>query len=255
MAGILSAIVENKRREIEELRKARFAANFSPRPLTLRREPHEPLRLITEIKLRSPSAGSLSTRLSVAERAAAYERGGASMISVLCDRRFFDGSYEHLEQARAACSLPLLCKEFILDPIQLDAAVAHGADAVLLIVRCLSADLLRTLVVESRSRGLSPLVEIHGEAELELALAAGAELIGVNARDLDTLQMDVAGAAKIVQELPPNITAVHLSGVKDTSDIAALRRGRADAVLLGEALMRQDDPTVLLQSLAVAAHD
>jgi indole-3-glycerol phosphate synthase len=150
--------------------------------------------LISEIKRRSPSAGALSTRLSVAERAAAYERAGASMLSILCDSHFFDGSYEHLREARAATRLPLLCKEFVVDEVQLDVARAFGADAVLLIVRCLSAERTVELVRAARERELVPFVEVATEDELGIALSAGADLVGVNAADLDTLQMDAARA-------------------------------------------------------------
>ncbi len=253
MKRVLTSILESKRREVAMLKRGSRSRGATPRPISLARKAGDPLHVIAEIKRRSPSAGQLSTRLSVGERAAAYEAAGASMISVLCDGPFFDGSFEHLRQARAACSLPLLCKEFILDPVQLDVAVEHGADAVLLIVRCLDDDMLALLVAESRKRGLQPLVEIHGADECRAALDAGADWIGVNARDLDTLEMDVAGASSIVDELPAGVTAIHLSGVKAPSDIERLARTRADAVLLGEAVMRLDDPTQLLRELVSAA--
>jgi indole-3-glycerol phosphate synthase len=250
---VLTSILESKRREIATLTRGARSSRMEPRPVALERRAGDPLRLIAEIKRRSPSAGELSTRLSVAERATAYEAAGASMISVLCDGPFFDGSFEHLTQARAACSLPLLCKEFILDSVQLDAAIEHGADAVLLIVRCLDDAQLTHLVAESRKRGLQPLVEVHGADECRSALEAGADWIGVNARDLDTLELDVAGARDVVEQLPAGVTAIHLSGVKSTGDIEQVARTRADAVLLGEALMRLDDPTELLTELVSAA--
>jgi indole-3-glycerol phosphate synthase len=189
----------------------------------------------------------------VAERAAAYERAGAAMLSVLCDAKFFDGDYQHLLEARAACALPLLCKEFVIDEVQLDAARAYGADAVLIIVRCVPPERTVELVRAARARELQPFVEIANEAELAVALEAGADLIGVNARDLDALAMDAARAARVLAAIPAEVTAVHLSGLAKPEDVTRLRQTRADAALVGEALMRQDDPEPLLRSLAAAA--
>src|SRR6185295_18463364 len=132
---------------------------------------------------------------SAGARARVYEQAGAAMLSVLTDAEFFDGAFEHLTQARAACALPILCKDFVLDEVQLDAARAFGADAVLLIVRCIEGEArLAELIAAARARQLEPLVEIASDAETRQALDAGAELIGVNARDLDTLAIDVARA-------------------------------------------------------------
>src|SRR5690606_15256778 len=136
----------------------------------------------------------------------AYERAGAAMVSVLCDARFFDGGYPHLTEARGAVALPLLCKEFVIDEVQLDAARAFGADAVLIIVRCLTPDRVAALVAAARERDLVPFVEIANEAEARIALDAGADLIGVNARDLDTLAMDPQRAETVLAGLPEGIT-------------------------------------------------
>src|SRR5690606_12639356 len=162
MAGVLDRILAAKQGDIAALRARSLPA---PPPLVrpdLRRSPAGtgPLKLIAEIKRRSPSAGALSTVLDVPERARAYERGGATMISVLCDQTFFDGGFEHLAAARAATTLPLLCKDFVLDPVQLDAARAFGASAVLLIVRCLGDDALLRLHEGALERGLLPIVEV-----------------------------------------------------------------------------------------------
>ncbi len=211
------------------------------------------LSLITEIKRRAPSAGQLSTVLSVAERAAAYERAGAAMLSVLCDAHFFDGDYQHLVEARAATKLPLLCKEFVIDEAQLDAARAFGADAVLLIVRCLAPGRTAELIQAARARDLVPFVEVATEQELTVALDGGAELIGVNARDLDTLVMDAARAARVLAAIPSGITRAHLSGLSKPEDITRIKASGADAALVGEALMRADDPEPLLRTLAAAA--
>jgi indole-3-glycerol phosphate synthase len=253
LSGVLAEILATKASEVEALRGRTFPAGPPRRPLSLAREPGAPLRLIAEIKRRSPSAGALSTVLSVAERAAAYERAGASMLSVLCDSHFFDGEYAHLQEARAACALPLLCKEFVIDEAQLDAARAFGADAVLLIVRCLTPERMRALVEAARQRELVPFVEVATEEELRVALDAGSDLIGVNARDLDTLVMDAARAARVLGAIPSGVVRAHLSGLSKPEDVLRIRESGADAALVGEALMRADDPEPLLRSLAAAA--
>jgi len=250
--SILERILSKKRAEVEALRGRSWPSPPPRRPVDLGRS-GGPLKLITEIKRRSPSAGALSTKLGVAERARIYEQGGASMLSVLCDTDFFDGSFEHLLEAKRATSLPMLCKEFVIDELQLDQARAYGADAVLIIVRCLSPDRVPELISAARDRELVPFVEITSEDEMRLALGAGADLVGVNSRDLDTLAMDGARAQRVLEALPDGVVRVHLSGVVGESDVAAIAGSHADAVLLGEALMRLDDPGPLLSRLLAAA--
>lgn len=253
--GVLEDILKTKRAEIPALRKQKLPAEPSFRPaFDLKRHDAEPLRLICEIKKRSPSAGVLSTVLSVADRARAYEQGGASALSVLCDRTYFDGGYSDLSEARSGCSLPLLCKEFILDECQLDAALAYGASAVLLIVRCLTDEELSRLIDGCEKRFLTPLVEVYTQEEASRALAAGARCIGVNARDLDSLTMDQIRAAEILAKLPATVTRIHLSGVRGPEDIQQLRTGPSDGALVGELLMREDAPLSTLLSLHQAAH-
>jgi indole-3-glycerol phosphate synthase len=260
--GVLDAILEAKRRELAELatRTPSGAANARGPSVVaaLRRSSQDPLRLITEIKRRSPSAGTLSTALTVAERALVYAQNGASMISVLCDRPFFDGGFEHLAQVRAALdeagiAVPLLAKEFVLEALQIEEAAASGADAVLLIARIVSSDELGRLVARARALRLEPLVEVVSEAELEAALAAGATVIGVNARDLDTLVMDLARAQRVLAAIPKDRIALHLSGLKGPEDVATVARTRVDGALIGEALMRQDDPSELLRTMVAAS--
>jgi indole-3-glycerol phosphate synthase len=253
MSGVLAEILATKAVEVATLRAQRFAPAPPRRPLSLARAAGEPLRLIAEIKHRSPSAGQLSTKLGVPERAAAYERAGADMVSVLCDARYFDGSFDQLAAARRACSLPLLCKEFVIDEVQLDAARSHGADAVLIIVRCLEPARVSALVRAARERELEPFVEVATEDEARLAVDAGGTLIGVNARDLDTLAMDAAHAARILAVLPATVVSVHLSGLKTPQAVSAVARSRAHAALIGETLMRKDDPEPLLRELVAAA--
>jgi indole-3-glycerol phosphate synthase len=252
--GRLAEILAQKHRELSSLRARALPAPPTRRPVALGRDGNGgKLSLITEIKLRSPSAGKLSTALSVAARAQAYERAGAAMLSVLCDAHFFDGEYQHLLEARAATQLPLLCKEFVIDEAQLDAARAFGADAVLLIVRCVSPARTAQLIAGARERDLVPFVEVTTDEELQIALDAGATLVGVNARDLDTLVMDAARAARVLAAIPEPVVRVHLSGLAKPEDIIRIRQSGADAALVGEALMRADDPEPLLRTLARAS--
>lgn len=248
--GILEKILAQKQSELPALRGARLPSPPSVRPVALRRREGDPLNLICELKHRSPSAGPLSTKLSVPERAAIYEKFGAKMISVLCDETFFGGGYEHLALARQTTQIPLLCKEFIIDEVQLDHAAAYGASAALLIVRCLDPKRLETLIEASRSRGLTPLVEVTSSEEAEVALGSGADHVGVNARDLDTLSMDGARAERVLAELSDKVAAFHFSGVKTQADVARIAKTKTSGALIGEVLMRLDDPSAHLAELA-----
>ena len=260
--GLLDDIRAQKAREIAALERLPPPARPASSPIrsalrALRRPKGEPLRLIAEVKFRSPSAGPLSRALSAIDRARAYEAGGAAMVSVLTDPTWFDGSLDDLQSAREQVAVPVLCKDFVLDPVQIDHAWAAGADAVLIIVRCIHDDSgrgsLGNLVAGCRTRGVEPFVEVIDERELERALEAGATLIGVNARDLDTLAMDAERAARVLASIPSDCVAVHLSGLKTRTDAAKIATSRADAALIGEALMRRDDPAGLMAELVLGA--
>jgi indole-3-glycerol phosphate synthase len=251
--GVLDSILEQKLRDVAALAERELPPAPPRRRLSLARRPGDPLRLIAEIKLRSPSAGPLSRDLSVAARARAYEEAGASMISVLTDSTFFEGDWAHLAEAKHATTLPILCKEFVISEHQLDAARAYGADAVLLIVRCLTAERVVALVAAARQRELVPLVEIASHDEARLALDAGAELVGVNARDLDSLEMQPERAARVLRSLPSWAVPVHLSGLGSPEDVARVARSSASAALIGEALMRRSDPKPLLSAMCAEA--
>jgi indole-3-glycerol phosphate synthase len=262
--GILSTILEEKRAEIARLRAAPpLFSTRAPRgdvAASLSRPAGQPLRLVCEIKLRSPSAGDLSRVLGAAERALRYAGAGASMISVLTDQPFFAGSYDTLAECRDALDAAhgarrplLLCKDFVIDPIQLDRAACAGADAVLLIARIVTPGELTGLVLEARRRGLEPIVEVAAAGEIEPALGAGARLIGVNARDLDTLEVDRARAAEILQALGGRAVTLHFSGLRTPEDVAEVAAGPSAGALIGEALMRQDDPTELVRAMVKAA--
>ena len=268
--NVLARIVAQKQSEVAAARGSGTAPRGpirSPRRVgdggldvlrALRRPAGEPLRLLAEVKFKSPSAGELSRALDAPSRAVAYAEGGARMVSVLCDGTFFGGSFDDLLRSRQALdarglAVPLLAKEFIVDPLQLDWALIHGADAVLIIARIVRPDQVAGLAREAVLRGLEPLIEVTTEGERDVALQAGARIIGVNARDLDTLAMDSTRAARVLAGIPPDRVAIHLSGIKSQEDVRAIAAGRADAALVGEVLMRQEDPTPFLRNLVSAA--
>jgi indole-3-glycerol phosphate synthase len=208
------------------------------------------LSLIAEFKRRSPSSGEIDSDASVQSIAQAYERGGAAALSVLTDEVHFGGSLEDLRQAREACDLPILRKDFVVDHYQLYEAAAHGADAVLLIVRALGDEQLATLHAEAMALDLDPLVEVHDEDELELALALDAQVIGINNRNLDTGRVDVATTFELMPDVPAGKTVVAESGISDTGQLEELDRVGVDAVLIGEALMRAADQESKARELA-----
>jgi indole-3-glycerol phosphate synthase len=217
----------------------------------LRREPGGLPRVIAEIKRRSPSAGEIRRRErgDVAQLASAYVAGGAAAISVLCDGPGFGGSALDLRRAARAVSLPILFKEFVLDEVQLDLACAVGASMALLIVRALTKERLHALVRASYERGLAPVVEAADADELQIALETDAEIVGVNARDLGTFRVDKTAAVRALASIPAERIAIHMSGVHGALDLRDVASGRADAVLVGESLMRAPDPTRKLREL------
>ena len=208
------------------------------------------LSLISEFKRRSPSAGEISASATVAEQVGAYERGGAAALSVLTDERHFGGSLEDLRAARAACDLPILRKDFIVDPYQLYEAAVHGADAVLLIVRALDDRELRAMYDEARDLDLDCLVEVHDAEELQRALELDAEVIGINNRDLDAGTVDVSTTYELMPDVPAGKTAVAESGISSRAELEELERVGVDAVLIGGALMSAADPEAKTRELA-----
>ena len=200
------------------------------------------LHVISEIKRRSPSKGGLNELLDPVEMARAYERGGASCLSVLTDVEFFGGSVEDLQRARAACVLPVLRKDFTVSPRDVCDARTMGADCVLLIAAALSQGELVDLHGLAVSVGLDVLVEIHDERELEAALAADATLIGVNQRDLVTFEVDHERALRMARVIPEGVVKVAESGVRGRDDAAALHDAGYHAVLVGETLVTAGDP-------------
>ena len=262
MSGLLEEILANKRREVEAAKQKRtldelqeaccevgpcrgFAA-----ALTADRSK---LAVIAEAKRKSPSAGDLKAGDDISARARMYQQGGAACVSVLTDMRYFGGCNEHLGEARRACSLPLLRKDFIVDEWQVFETRAIGADCMLLIAAALDPDELRELTSIGHEIGLDVLVEIHSAAEIEPALDSGSSLIGINNRNLDTLANDLATTEKLALLLRGNsLTLVSESAIHTGRDADYAAGAGVDAVLVGEALMRSDDPASLLGELQVA---
>ncbi len=207
------------------------------------------LSLIAEFKRRSPSIGAIAPDAVVADQVAAYERGGAAALSVLTDGPHFGGSLDDLRAARGAATLPIIRKDFIVDPYQLYEAATNGADAVLLIVRALRKRDLHALYEEARALDLDCLVEVHDADELERALELDAEVIGINNRDLDGQGVDIQTTFELMPDVPAGKTVVAESGISGREELMELERVGVDAVLIGGALMLADDPELKTREL------
>jgi indole-3-glycerol phosphate synthase len=204
---------------------------------------------IAEFKRRSPSKGWIHREADPVAVAAAYEAAGAAAMSVLTDTPFFGGSLEDLRKARSTARLPILRKDFVLDPYQVVEARAAGADAVLLIVAALRDQDLRELLAETELWGMEALVETHDEAEIARAVDVGARIIGINHRDLRTFEMDMDLAVRMRPKIPTDRLVVAESGIHSAADVARMREAGIDAVLVGESLMRAADPSAALRAL------
>lgn len=213
----------------------------------------EGVSIIAEVKRSSPSAGELAPIEDTAGLARAYESGGAAVISVLTESRRFNGSLADLRAVRAAVDVPLLRKDFILTSYQLWEARAHGADLALLIVAALDQNALISLVERAESIGLTPLVEVHDEEEIDRAVDAGAKLLGVNARNLRTLEVDRDLFARLVPRIPEGIVKVAESGIRGPRDVIDYARAGADAILVGESLVTGKEPRTAVADLVAAA--
>jgi len=208
--------------------------------------------VIAEVKRASPSRGELADIADPAELAKVYEDGGARVISVLTEERRFRGSLADLDAVRAAVDLPVLRKDFIVGPYQIHEARAHGADLILLIVAALEQNVLESLLDRTESLGMTALVEAHTEEEADRALAAGAKVVGINARNLKTLEVDRDAFARIAPGLPTEVIKVAESGVRGTADLLAYAGAGADAVLVGEGLVTSGDPRAAVAELVTA---
>jgi len=215
----------------------------------LRRGPRDPVRVIAEYKRASPSAGTIRDDLEVEDVARRYAAAGAAALSILTDERFFGGHPDFLARARAVVSVPLLRKDFVVDAYQVVEARVLGADAILLIVAALTDGELAGLSSLAADLGLDALVEVHSEGEAERAVAAGARLIGVNHRDLKTFTIDMSLTARLGRLVPEGTILVGESGIRSAADVAQLGRDGVHAVLIGEHLMRAQDPGRALREL------
>jgi indole-3-glycerol phosphate synthase len=257
MASYLDRILEVTRERLGEQRRRRSLGDLE-REAAQAGSPRDfpgavtapGISLVAELKRRSPSAGPIRTDVDPAERAAAYERGGARALSVLTEPVFFSGSLQDLERARGACALPVLRKDFVLDPYQVVEARAAGADAVLVIVAATGdRGLYREVMAAAADLGLAALVEVHDEVELDLAFEADPRLIGVNQRNLHTFEVDRSLAARLRRSIPPEVAVIAESGIGGRAEVEALEAAGVEGVLVGETLMRSDDPEAAVAEL------
>ena len=258
MDAFLDQIVAKTRRKVIEAKDGSDLRELERRaeqhvPHGFRRVLEETSRagvaVIAELKKKSPSKGLIRAEFYVEKLAKELEAAGAAALSVLTDEEFFQGSLENLRLASAAVKIPCLRKDFIVDEFQLLEARANSADAVLLIVAALSQEELTRLALGARSHGLDVLCEVHDEEELQRALDAKCDLIGVNTRDLRTFKVDVETAFGLAERLPENVVRVAESGIRSGEDIARLRAAGYQAFLIGESLMRADSPGEALREL------
>ena len=258
-ASVLDSILEGVRADVAAreaavpLADVRAAAMKAPPPRNVMAALREPgVGVIAEVKRASPSRGQLAPIADPAKLASAYADGGARVISVLTEQRRFHGSLDDLDAVRAAVSIPVLRKDFIVGPYQVHEARAHGADMLLLIVAALEQSALASMLDRTESLGMTALVEVHTEEEADRALQAGAKVIGVNARDLKTLDVDRDCFARIAPGLPSDVIRIAESGVRGPADLLAYAGAGADAVLVGEGLVTSGDPRSAVADLVTA---
>lgn len=249
-------------REISETELARLDGSL-PRPpsfATALRRADGQLAVISEIKRRSPSAGDIKAGASALEQARRYQAAGADALSILTDERYFGGTLDDLRSAVAhfaatpptSDAIPCLRKDFMVHPVQVHEAREAGASAILIIVRALTDDEIKTLFRAANAAGLDALFEIHSESEIDRAVAHGARIIGVNNRDLALFKTDLGLSERLIPRFPPDVTAVSESGIHTAADAARARAAGAHAILCGEALMRAENPAALISAFRTA---
>ena len=258
MPTSLDSIVSATRKRVSESRRStdlrgleRKAAEHTPRGFRerLRHTARSGPAIVTELKKASPSKGLIRADFRPIELAQELEQSGATALSVLTDEQFFQGSLDYLEQASAATSLPCLRKDFIIDEFQILESRARCADAILLIVAALEQKELLTFARTAQAHQLDVICEVHDEDELQRALDAGCDLIGVNSRDLKTFKVDLATALRLGEKIPSDCVRVAESGIHSGADVARLRSAGYDAFLIGESLMRAERPGEALKIL------
>jgi indole-3-glycerol phosphate synthase len=242
----LVEILAEKKNEVEKLKKApAFEADHGlPAQRDFKAVISVPQRisLIAEIKFASPSAGLIREKTDPTLVGRVYEQAGAAAVSLLTDKRFFKGDLNQLPRLKRAISLPILRKDFIIDGVQVREAFLYGADAILLIARILSQPQLAELISMCRELGMAPLTEIHDAADLEKAVESGADIIGINNRDLDTFKVDIHTTSALAPLVPEDCILISESGIEKVADIMSLKNSGIQAVLVGSALMRSNDP-------------
>ena len=253
--GRLEPLVSAAQQRVATLRAGRAelerrARAAPPAPLFGTRSPDGTIGVIAEVKRRSPSAGAIHETLDPVAHARAYAAGGAIGISVLTEPAFFGGSLEDLRRVAAAVSLPVVRKDFLLEELQLVEARAAGAAAVLIIVRILEPQRVRSLVRAAHDLGLAALVEVHTAGELETAVAAGATIVGVNSRDLDSFTIDRDAADRLIAQVPRDLVTVAESAIAGRGDVERVGAAGADHVLVGTAVARLADPQDAVRGLA-----
>jgi len=259
--NILQKIVAHKKEEVtqakakvsvEALQEVCAARTFRPFEANLAAATKERMAIIAEIKRASPSKGVICAGLNPAVQAVAYEKGGASALSVLTDHHFFKGTEADLKAARAHCDLPVLRKDFIIDPYQIFETAAMGADAALLIVRILSQPQLSEYMAICRELGLAVLVETHNAQEIERAVLAGATIVGVNNRNLESFDTNITRSAELAEKVASNTILVAESGIWTADDVRQLAQTGIRVFLVGESLVRAEDPVKTLKELVYA---
>lgn len=266
MSDILNKIVAVKREEVAAAlkRKPLAAMRFGAESRVLTRDFVGALRakisagkpaVIAEIKKASPSKGVLRADFIPADIAQSYAEHGAACLSVLTDKDFFQGSIDYLKQARASCSLPVLRKDFIVDPYQVYESRVMGADCILLIAACLDDAQMKALEALALSLDMAVLVEVHDRAELERALQLKTPLLGINNRNLQTFEVSLDTTLGLLKDVPADRLLVTESGISTPADVARLREAKVNAFLVGEAFMRAEDPGVALAGLFPDATD
>lgn len=255
---ILARIVAKKREELAgAVAPLEEWENAAAKRMAVRRDFRAALSarvpaVIAEVKKASPSKGLLSANFDPARIARQYEAGGAAALSVLTDESFFQGSLADLESARAAVGLPVLRKDFTIDESQIVQAAAHGADAILLIAAILTEREIRDFREAAARYRMAALVEVHNRRELDIAIAAGSEIIGVNNRDLSTFEVTLETSLALAEHIPPGVLRVTESGIHDAADVVKLRSAGYTAFLVGEHLMKSGDPAAALARLVAA---
>lgn len=255
---ILERILKIKRAEVSVLKKTQEFAREPDKSALSGLPPARDFRgalkksscaVIAEVKRKSPSKGVLRDGLDPVKLAGAYEQNGAAAISVLTDRQFFGGSADDLRKIKKAVNIPVLRKDFIIDPCQIYESRMMGADAVLLIARVLDRAALKDYIATVRSLGMAALVEIHDRYDAEKAVTSGAEIIGINNRDLSNFVTDIRTTLDLLAYIPEGKTIVSESGINTRTDIVLLQHAGVDAFLIGEALVKAEDPAVRLREL------